>query len=118
MRRRKSGNGDRVTACFALAALVVLFLGSTGAIALEPDAGDELCVGCSSRDDGACCEDAEDPLTSHHHCCATSCMTHASIAIMVANAAPVPVIGGPIRMGSTVAAIGRTPETPYRPPRG
>ena len=117
MRPHRFTTIDRATAVLALAALVFVLIVSSGAVAGEPEAGGERCVGCSSCEGGDCDEGCEQPLTSHHHCCATSCMTHLSIAIPTASAAPTPLAVGPMGAGVTVAAVSRTTETPYRPPR-
>lgn len=117
MRARDFKTGNRATAMFALAAFVVVVIGSTGGFAADPDAAGDACVGCSGCDSGECGDDGENPLTSHHHCCTTCCLSHAPVALAITHSAPAPVVAGPMTSGTVVAVVGRSPETPYRPPR-
>jgi hypothetical protein len=117
MRFSNPGDGRRGLAVLAALAFLFVVIGSTGGFAAHPNASGEACVGCAGCDTGECGGDHENPLTSHHHCCTTSCLAHASLALPVAYAAPAPVPVGPTDQGFAVAVIGRAPETPYRPPR-
>ena len=105
----------RATALLALLAMLA-FLGSSAGFAADPDADGERCVGCHGCENGDCREDG-DPFTSHHHCCATSCMSHAPFALPSPVSSPAQVMTETILNSATVAENGRSPETPYRPPR-
>ena len=109
--------GSRTTAVLALSALIVVLLGSTVGFAADSDAGGEPCVGCAGCESGECGGEDGSPFTSHHHCCATCCMSHVALALPTVPSSPAPVIAEPILVRAALAVTGRGPETPYRPPR-
>jgi len=109
--------GGRVTALLALSVLVVVGLGSTIGFAADPDADGERCVGCPGCENGECAGENEDPFESHHHCCATSCMSHVSVAMPAAPTTLAPVIAEEMSAGFLFAVIARSADSPYRPPR-
>jgi hypothetical protein len=117
MRIEDRSSGKRVAAGFAVLALLLALLGSTGGWVADSDAPGESCVGCEGCDSGECGGDGENPLTSHHHCCTTSCLAHAPLSFPVAPSNPAPVLIGPMVQGLTVPVAGRTASAPYRPPR-
>ena len=117
MRSSRFSSGSRITALLAFSALIVLFLGPTVGFAADPDASGERCAGCPGCESGECGDDEENPLGSHHHCCTTCCMSHTSYALPTPLSYPVSAITERMQTSAPVAVTGRTPETPYRPPR-
>jgi hypothetical protein len=113
--RRASATG-KTAAVLILAALVVVLLGSTGGFAADPDSPGEACVGCAGCDSGNCGDD-DDPLTPHHHCCTTSCLSHAPFALPGAQPALAPASVAAMASLPAVAPSRRSPKTHYRPPR-
>ena len=109
--------GDGAMAILGSLALVVALLGATGGFAADSGATGEPCVGCAGCESGECDGDGENPFASHHHCCTTCCLSHAPAALSIAQAIPASVTVGPMVARMAVAAAGRSPETPYRPPR-
>jgi hypothetical protein len=114
MHVRDHGLRERVAAIVVSLSFLVVLLGAAGAFAADSDDGS--CVGCPGCDAGKCDDDV-DPLTSHHHCCTTSCLSHATVTLLTAQMAPDPVIVGPMARSLPVAVTGRPTEPPYRPPR-
>jgi hypothetical protein len=108
---------DRVMALSAAIAFLVVVLASTGAFVAGGDASGEPCFSCSGCDSGECGDGDGAPPMSHHHCCTTSCLAHASAALPSAHSAPAPVIVGPMARTPSVAVTSRVADTPYRPPR-
>jgi len=104
-------------ALFVLSAVLVVLLGATGGLVADSDAAGESCVGCAGCETGECGGENGNPLTSHHHCCTTCCISHAPLALATVISAQAVVIAEAIPVRDSVAATGRSPETPYRPPR-
>jgi hypothetical protein len=114
MPSRRFDSARRGTALLALVALVAVGAVSTAA---GGEAGDERCLSCAGCETGACRESGGSPLGSHHHCCATSCMSHTVVTLPAAPATLAPETVAP-----WTDSIARLPsrgshEPPYRPPR-
>ena len=117
MRRSDFGTRERAWALTTLAAFVLMLATSTGAFAADPRAAGESCVGCPGCASGACRDEAEHPLESHHHCCTTCCLAHASLTLATAHATQEPLEVGPLAIPRTRGVIDRSQDAPYRPPR-
>jgi hypothetical protein len=115
--KRSGRTGSRATALLALSALILVVLGSAVGLASDPEAAGERCVGCAECERGNCGREEGNPLLSHHHCCASCCMSHAPLALSAALSSPAPVIAETMLACAPPAELGRNPETPYRPPR-
>ena len=115
--RHFSTIGSRVTAFCALAALIVVASGMSGALAAEPARGGEPCVGCGGCDAGDCGDERENPITSHHHCCTTCCLSHAPFAHPTVLASPDPLAAERAPTPAAVCELPVSPEPFYRPPR-
>jgi len=115
--RRLNITGRRVTALFALLSLAIVVTGATVALAADSAAGGEPCVGCGGCEAGECGDEGENPITSHHHCCTTCCLSHAPFALPFVIASPAPLAAE--RTPTPVAAceLPVSAEPPYRPPR-
>jgi hypothetical protein len=109
--------GGRTTALLALSALLIVLLGATAGFAADDDAGGEACVGCAGCEGGECGEQEGGPFTSHHHCCVTCCMSHAAFALPTAVSSPAAPIAAAMPTCVSPAVTGRSPDTPFRPPR-
>lgn len=116
MHTRAFSSGTRGVAAFTLTAIVVV-LGSTGGLAVLPETGDEGCVGCSGCETGQCQGQGEEPLTSHHHCCVTCCMSHTPLTQPTALWLQAPANLEPLPPRAPVFVTGPAPESPFRPPR-
>ena len=92
--------------------LIAFVWGSVGFVAAA-----DRCVACVPCEDGACPEGREGSLTSHHHCCASSCLAHTSIVIPIAPFAAALPVAESMQPGVVLPALDRAPDTPYRPPR-
>jgi len=108
---------ERTAALLVLSSLMVVLIGSTVGFAADPDAGGELCVGCSGCEKGECGGEDGSPFGSHHHCCITSCMSHTSFALPIVPSSAAPPMAQPSVMPAILGLTSRTSETPYRPPR-
>ena len=109
--------GRRGTAGLALSAFVAVILLATPGFAVSAEAGGEPCLGCVECERGNCSGGHGNDFTSHHHCCATCCMSHAAFALPTALSSPRPVRiePTPTRTAGILASLSR--EAPYRPPR-
>lgn len=110
--------GHRLAAVVALAAfLAMLSFASSGAIAAADEPVEELCTSCGGCDAGECGgEDGSHP-DSHHHCCATSCLSHAALTLPSAPSTTSPAEAEPLPAPVARSLSPRSPEPPYRPPR-
>ena len=120
MHARAFSSGTRGVATFTLSAMIIVVLGSTGGLAVLPETGDEGCVGCSGCsgcETGQCHGQGEDPLTSHHHCCVTCCMSHTPLTQPAALWVQTPANLEPMPACTPVVIAGPAPESPFRPPR-
>jgi hypothetical protein len=112
------GTGHRWTAWVALTAFVftVLFA-SVGALAGGTAAAEELCASCGGCESGECGErDGQEP-DSHHHCCTTSCLSHAAFTLPAAPSVATPAVATPLSAPVVRSLSPTSPEPPYRPPR-
>lgn len=117
MLRRRCSKADRATALAVTLSVLAVALASTGALAAGLDGPGEACFNCSGCDTGECGDVDGSPPTSHHHCCVTSCLSHAPATLSSPSPAPAPVIVGPMARVASVTVASLAPETPYRPPR-
>ena len=117
MRRRDFSTRERACALVTLAAFFLVMLGATGAFAADPGAAGEPCVGCPGCESGDCRDEAEHPIESHHHCCTTCCLAHASLTLATAQATQELAVVGPLAISRAVGVSDRSQDTPYRPPR-
>jgi len=114
-----SRTGDRWAAAGALAAIVftVLFAALGAVAGGSAAAAEELCTSCGGCDAGECgSEDGTHP-DSHHHCCATSCLSHAALTLPSAPSTTTPADAEPLAAPVVRSLSPRSPEPPYRPPR-
>ena len=106
----RNNTGDRAAALVATATLCVVLLASMGVFAEEAYSSDDPCLDCSGCETGEC--DSQDG-----DCCRMCCMAQAplTLATLMGTLSPAVAEAKPLR--TTVVAVGRSPETPYRPPR-
>jgi hypothetical protein len=105
----------RITAVFALATGLVVFVGMTGGLATA-DLSEEPCLSCVGCETGEC-EGEQDNQEAHHHCCVSCCMSHASVAVASSPAASATQIAEFASASSCLGLIAQSPEAPFRPPR-
>jgi hypothetical protein len=116
VKRSRFSLAGRLAALAALSALALVFLGPSIGLA-DAAAGGERCVGCPGCESGDCGARDENPLESHHHCCTTCCMSHVPFALPTPLSFPGSAVVDALPTCTSPAMIGRTHDTPYRPPR-
>jgi hypothetical protein len=117
MQRRTIRAGKRGGALVTLAAFLFVLLGAMPGLAADREAAGESCAGCPACEAGDCRNEAGHPLESHHHCCTTSCLSHASVTLAAEPIATAPEIVAPLASSGSLVVCGRSQDTPYRPPR-
>lgn len=112
--RRIRGRSRRAAALVALVASLFLAAAGAGALA-EGDAG-ESCAACTACERGEC-GDGHGPDADAHHCCATSCLSHAQLTLSrgLPAARPVPLAVPPAALPAGNGGV--EPDTPHEPPR-
>lgn len=106
----------RIMAFFALATGLVIFVGMMGGLAAA-DSPEEVCLSCTGSETDACEGEQDNSGAAHHHCCVSSCMSHASVAVARSPSAAATPIAEFASASSCPGLIAQSPEAPYRPPR-
>lgn len=107
---------DRLTAVLALLGFALVTVASVGVFAAAGDESDEGCASCTGCETGEC-GDEHGGVASHHHCCATSCISHSVLTLPPATSVQTQLTGEPLPAPEAAALSPRSPEPPKRPPR-
>ncbi len=106
----RNNTGDRATVLVVTAALCVVLIGSMGELAEGACSAGDPCIDCSGCETGGC--ESEDG-----NCCKMCCMAHTPLTLASLTGTLSSAVARAMPLRTTIAAIGRSPETPYRPPR-
>ena len=106
----------RMTAVLTLATGLVVFVGMMGGFAAA-DLAEEDCLSCEGCDSGECEGEQDNSDAAHHHCCVSTCMSHASVAVASSPLALATPIAEFASASSCLGLIAQSPEALLRSPR-